>query len=128
MKLRPLVIDDKVIENIKAVVAHAEKNAFTMDDLLDMKNGQKAIAGNLEEYTVHINFGYKVVFSIEDQPSGMIRHLSASVNEHGKMPSVPSVEELIRLFGFQNKLHDCHLGLEEVAEGHYAINVLEKIN
>ena len=38
--MRPLIIDEEATAKIKAMVAHAEANIFTMDDLLDIFNKQ----------------------------------------------------------------------------------------
>ena len=46
---------------------HAEKNPFTMDDILDVVNDPSKGAGNFDEFTCYIPESFKVVFSIEQQ-------------------------------------------------------------
>lgn len=77
MRLRPLLLDDKNRSAIKRVVEYAHKNPFTIDNMLDVMNKQMPVAGDMAEYTCNVDFGYRVVFSIEKQVKGDVFHLSA---------------------------------------------------
>ncbi|MEK6829101.1 MAG: hypothetical protein AABY15_03160 [Nanoarchaeota archaeon] len=125
--MRPLIIDDEIKDKLKNLASYAERNPFTMDDLLDTMNKQLAPAGDMEHYVVHIPFGYKVAFSIEQQAVGDVRHLSMSVDAVGKLPNVIAVEEIMKIIGFKNKLENCVVKLEDIGENRQAINVLEII-
>lgn len=130
--MRALVIDENVREQIQQVKDYAEANPFSMDDLLDTKNGELAAAGDLDgKHVLEIPVGYRVVFSMEQQPAGLCRHMSVSVDFPGKLPSVPSVIMLMKEFGFDHPLDDDfpHHGKVWMEEGGYgtAINVLEII-
>lgn len=127
MKIRPLILDEEAIEKINRMVAHAETHIFTMDDLLDIYNKQGTIAGDMEEFTVVLPFGYRIVFSIEVQNPGKMRHLSMSVDEDGKLPNPVAVQEIMKATGFTNELENCLVKLEDISPTRQAINVMEVI-
>jgi hypothetical protein len=118
-----LLIDDTIREQILAVKAYAEKNQYTMDDLLDIKNGTQEPPGNNAFYSCALPIGYKVVYTIEQQVEGTLRHMSISVND--KLPSTEAVKMIMVEFGFENELENCYLYIEE---GGKAINVIESYN
>jgi hypothetical protein len=125
MQTRPFIIDDNLRKKIASLVTHAEKNPFTMDDLLDIKNGREKPAGDYDEFTLNLSFGYRIVYSIEEQPKGRIRHLSMSVNEDEKLPNEFVVKEVMKLIGFKNELENCMVKLENISPKRQAVNVLE---
>lgn len=122
-----LLIDENVKSDIAKVIAYAEKNPYTMDMLLDRMNKAIPIPGDMEEYTVLIPFGFKVVFTIEQQNKGDIRHLTMSTATPGRLPNPTTVEEIIKLFGFENEMSDCILDIEDIGPNHHAIRVVEFI-
>jgi len=127
--MRPFIITNAIREQISKLVQYAEHNPFSMDDMLDIYNRQKAAAGFDENLRLHLPFGYRIVLSIEEQPKGKVRHLSCSVDEPGKLPSPAVVDELLKLLGFKYSLAEkkSMVALEEFAPGHEAINILEII-
>lgn len=125
MKL--LVITNQIRQKFKNLVLFAEEHKFTMDHLLDISNGEGVIAGEMEEYTLEFD-RFRVVFSIEEQVPGDVRHLSVSVNEKGKLPSIFVVEEIMNLLGFENALENCAISLEDLPDGEKAVNILEIIH
>lgn len=127
MKLRPLIIDEDARNKFRKVIEHAEANVFTMDDLLDIYNKQGTIAGDMKEFTCILPFGYRIVYSIEEQNPSKVRHLSISVNEDDKLPNELAVKEIIKEFGFTNELENCLLRLEPIGPNRQAINIIEII-
>lgn len=123
MKLRPLIIDDEVRSQLASLVRHAEKNVFSMDDLLDIYNGRMTPAGDMEGFSRNLPFGYRVVYSIEEQPAGRIGHLSVSVDEDDKLPNVTVVKEIMKLVGFTRELEDSVVWMEHTAPNRQAVNV-----
>lgn len=121
--MRPMLIgpDEKLA--IEALIERAENSPFTIDDLLDMKNGAMAIAGDMGPFTIDIPFGYKVVFSHEQQPAGLVKHLSVSVPVVDKLPSRDSVVALMAEFGYKKPLQDTNIWLEQLEGGYGAVNV-----
>lgn len=118
-----LIIDEEAKARIKEVKEYAERNHYSIDDLLDIKNGAQEPPGDNGFFSCHLMNGYRVVYTIEDQPSvGLVRHMSISLNE--QLPPVPSVQIIMEEFGFESQLQDCFLFLEDTPTGK-AINVLE---
>ncbi len=127
MTARPLIIDDNIREQFAELVRFAEKNPYTTDNILDIINEEMIPAGETEGYYINMPFGYRVVYCIEQQPVGDVRHLSIIVNERGALPSTIAVKEIMKLIGFENELEECHVALEEVDTNWNAVNVLEII-
>ena len=125
--MRPMIIDDNVKRKMEKLAAYAEAHIFSMDDLLDMVNKEKPPPGLDPNFQVEIPVGYKVVYSIEDQPAGKVRHLSVSVDAKGKLPSIPAVKEIMIMLGFTKEIEQCKVDLENLEEDHSAVNVLEVI-
>jgi hypothetical protein len=109
------------------LVAYAEKNPVSMDELLDTVNKQAKPVGDFSQHTLNLPFGYRLVYSIEEQPKGRIRHLSMSVNEDEKLPNEFVVREVMKLIGFKNELENCMVKLENISPKRQAVNVLEII-
>lgn len=125
MKIRPLIIDETFRNQIQVLVDYAENNPLSMDDLLDTYNKEMNPIGEAKEFVLITEYGYRIVYSIEMQPAGKIRHLSISVNEDGKLPNEFAVREIMNLIGFNNKLEKCIVKLEDISPTHQAVNVLE---
>lgn len=128
MTIRPLIIDDTTREKIAEIVEFAENNPFSLDDILDCQNGQMPPAGDMEGFSATIEVGYRIAYSIENQPAGKVRHLSVSVNEDGHLPSPAAVEQIMMLIGFDGALSHCEKWLEDITPTRKAINVCEFIN
>lgn len=127
MRVRPLLIDKDLTDQIDTLVKYAEKNPITMDYLLDQKNGEEKPPGDYEGYSITLPFGYRIVFTIELQPAGKIRHLSMSVNEDGSLPNEFAVQQIMDLIGFKNPLRQCKIAIENISPTRQAINILEII-
>lgn len=91
--------------------------------LADRKPGsERSVASE----NVLIPFGYRAAISFEEQPAGIVRHLSVSVDTKGRVPSIPAVEMIAKEFGF-TKLDPSttRIWVEEFDPGHMAINVVQ---
>jgi hypothetical protein len=73
---------------------------------------------------VHIQVGFRVAFSIEEQPAGFVRHLSVSVDEGegGKLPNPEQVHAITKLFGITKW---DSVWQEEFEPGRFAINIIQ---
>jgi hypothetical protein len=125
--MRLLVIDSNIREKIAALVKYAEENPVSIDELLDTINKQAKPVGDFSQHTLNLPFGYRLVYSIEEQPKGRIRHLSMSVNEDEKLPNIEVVKEVLKIIGFKNELENCMIKLENISPKRQAVNVLEII-
>lgn len=121
--MRVLVIGVDEQREADRVRSHAEAHPLLMlaPDSLPQPIGDDPA------FCMFIPMGYRVVFSVEHQPSGKFRHLSVSVDQPGRAPNVPAMEMIMPLFGFKGPLSDCAAWPEDLGEGFAAINVMEKI-
>jgi hypothetical protein len=122
--MRLLLINDEIREIIQKVIDFAETNIIEMDDLLDQHLGDRPPVGMLEGYRCDIPVGYRIVYSIERQNPGLVRHLSVSVDTPGRVPNIPAMTEIMKLFGFTQQLEECMVSMEEIGDNHQAINVM----
>src|SRR5688572_22092740 len=100
--MRALLIDENVRSQINDVIDYSHKNPYSMDDLLDTINGQMLPAGDNPKHVIHIPIGYRVVYSIEHQVHGDLKHISISVDTIGRLPSSDAVSMILEEFGFNN--------------------------
>ena len=105
MKLRPFIIDDEIRASFEKLSTYAEDNPFTMDDILDIMNGDGKTAGNIPEHILNLPFGYRVVYSIEEQLQ-KIKHLSISVDEVGALPNIEAIKQIMLLLDFKEELEN----------------------
>jgi hypothetical protein len=72
--------------------------------------------------------GYQCAISFEEQPAGMLRHLSVAVNNPGKVPMPSAMEMISKAFGFTDfPPINGKVWVEEFRSGEYAVNVIELI-
>lgn len=72
--------------------------------------------------------GYQCAFSFEEQPTGMVRHLSIAVNNPGKVPMPAAVQMICQEFGFREFPPEYgRIWTEEFRPGEYAVNVAELV-
>ena len=130
--MRALIISEETKADIAWRVKFAESNVVSFRDVMRTANYVQMPIGDDPNFVLNIEQGFRVVFSIEKQPAGIsVRHLSVSVDHPAKSPSIPAVEEILRLYGFQHpSILDGKLkiDLEKPANGRgVAINIWEKI-
>jgi hypothetical protein len=85
-----------------------------------------------QSYNVLIPVGYRAAFSFEEQPAGLVRHLSVSVDtkKPGDCPSIPAMQMIASAFGIEWSLDsgDARVWLEEFEPGKYAVNLIAVID
>lgn len=126
-QMRALLIDDNIRKTITRIIDHAEKNVFSVDDLLDIMNKQSLAPGEREGFGCNIEVGYRVVYSIEMQNAGKCRNLNVSINKENRLPPEWAVKQLIREFGFKSPLYNCILNFKIISLTQNAISVQEVI-
>lgn len=136
--MRPLVLDATLKAEIARVMQYACEHLIDLATLTRVARGEFiGSARNVEftqqeldnaptndpGYRLVAPFGWSIVFSVEEQPSGWHRHLSVAVTGSGKVPHPVASAMLIALFGFHHGIAGCVTFIEN---GH-AINLLEKL-
>lgn len=124
MKVRPLIIGDEAKAKIAKVRAYAEQNVISLNEVIRLLGQTERAVGDDERRVCHLEVGFRVVFSLEEQPSGLCRHLSVSVTGD-KYPNEHAVELLAREFGFEQPKEQWLTWLEEHVR---AVNVVELAN
>lgn len=125
--MRPLIFDNEVLYKINLLKSYAEEHKISVDDLLDTINKQMKPVGDYKGYTITIPTGYRIVYSIEEQTIGDVKHLSVSVDEDGVLPNPTAVEMIMKEFGFKESLDNCKVFLEQISKNRKAVNILELI-
>ncbi len=127
--MRALYIDDSVRSAVNKVVDYANLNILTIDDMLDIMNGQKIPPGDIKEHCIIIFDGYGCIFSIEEQNQGRVRHLSVHLTNAKDpglfLPSPEAVRAIAMLFGIKC-IEDCHVSIEsDIKNVRNFINIVE---
>ncbi len=132
--MRALIINKDVRTQIKFAVERArakpipwsQLQAYTLPgNTREIKLGDRPKGfERVESQFVVIPDGYRASFSFEEQPAGILRHLSVSVSTPGKLPSLEAFQIIAEEFGF-TKDGDGTTWMEEFAPGHHAVNILQ---
>jgi len=122
--MRPLIISNDACVAIRKVIAYAEKHVMNMDELLDIYNGDLPPAGDRPEHVCEIPVGYRVVYSIERQNDLDVKHISISVDNPAKLPSVESAREILKAFYIETKLEECKVRIDGKPGEHQCIDIL----
>jgi len=123
--------------SVGAQIAQADRPQV---DLADRK-GPVDLAR--EEYPAqNVMLGtYRVAISFEEQPAGLMRHISVSSHRPDKIPGPEVLQMVCEAFGFSKVVcdafgnrspakptdHPARIWAEEFDPGHYAINVIEQV-
>lgn len=126
--MRPLILGPDEQRLIQKIIDHAEQHPLDLATLRAIMAGRQLPPGDRLGRVGEIPFGYRVCYSIEQQPRGWMRHLSVSVDAPGKWPQPIAVERLMTAFGFRcAQLDDPEVAIyqEDAVE---AVNVLEPLH
>jgi hypothetical protein len=133
--MRVLFLTEQKKAEIQRLIRYAEDHVVLIDHTKRVLEGIAPPVGDDPQHVVHVDLGYRCVFSIEEQPMGLCRHLSVSINRKGKWPAPEAVNVLLEAFGFRRRVGDTKtdsglgpplmLYLEE--EEVEAVNILEEL-
>lgn len=135
--MRALILDALTQARIEAAIVEARAKPKTRADLERHALPDRALIsladrggrGGPSGVPVAIPRGYLAAFSFEDQPAGLCRHLSISVDTPGSMPSLPAVTMIAKAFGMEfpfTQQRPGNLWLEEFEPGQQAINIVQR--
>lgn len=130
---RAVVISAAVREAIRVAIDEARKTPMPLDQVMSQAMPDKpsiALADRKMSpnrplpQTVEIPVGVRCNLTFEEQPSGLCRHLSISVDAEGKMPNIPVVAMIAQEFGLKHGVFSpfCKTWSEEYEPGRWAIN------
>ena len=97
-----LVLGPDQVEALAALRAHAEtpENRYRLSDLVCVIKGAIPTVGDDPSMVVRIPVGFRVVYSVEQHPSGWIRHMSVSLDGGSKVPGLHAVARSAKQLGF----------------------------
>lgn len=131
--MRPLIIAAQEREGIAKVKAYAQEHIQSLTNIItDMNNPDRA-AGNDRNLRIVLPFGYRVVYSLEQQVPGLMAHLSVSVDSRPDngvlaLPHPIAINEILKAFGMQPLDSEVMTWQEEIKDGGgAAVNVLCRI-
>lgn len=108
MNIRPLILDAETQGRIKAVKDYTTAHPVSTIQLYRTRANPSLCVGDNPAHVCLVANGYRVVFSLEQQPKlGLCRHISVSVHpreEPPMYPSVPAVQLLCQVFGFEGDI------------------------
>lgn len=99
----PLVIDD---ERIKKLRMFAEAHIIPIAEMYLIQQEKMPCAGDREGHVLNLDFGFKLVYSIEEHPhkngknTVWLRHMSMSVATPGRIPNPVAVQLIAEQLGF----------------------------
>jgi len=135
----PVLITDKVKTDIAKAISEARKTPLPADVFMEVAKGipqgktvvrladRKPDFVRPESQHVLIPVGYRASISFEEQPTGLVRHLSVSVyGKPGDCPTPPAVRMIAQEFGIEcgENWNDVLIWVEEYELGYFAINVV----
>lgn len=121
--MRALIINK---EAISALIEYAQANIVTTKQMQETIEGKRKPVGDIPEHIIFLPVGYCIVFSIEAQPTGLVRHISVSLVKKDCYPSFKAAKLIAEAFGFL--LDKGQYAPTVWTEKHaWAINVAERI-
>jgi len=141
MMARALIIGPKEIAAIRQCVERARARPMRLQDVMGLARKMPAqvqsgvhitLADRPPDFDrpeiehVRIPQGYRAAFTFEEQPAGMVRHLSVSVDKRGRVPNVPAMMMIGEAFGFASD-RPCQFWTEEFEPGHFAVNMMQLV-
>lgn len=90
---RPLIVDHTLREQCRVIADYAASHVCMVED--------GDCPGDKPEHVLNTTFGYRVVYSHDFfKQLGIVRRMSISVRESGKLPNIPVVQEFANMFNF----------------------------
>ncbi|MGA3170331.1 MAG: hypothetical protein ABSE62_04900 [Chthoniobacteraceae bacterium] len=124
---RPIIINAEVTAAIREVAEYADAHRFSIQDLFKMKQTGQRI-GDDPHYRTVVPYGFICCFSVEEQPFGLCRHISISINEDGTDRGVNTIGAwmICEAFGFWGSLDDCvQVEIENLPDGRPCVHLMQ---
>jgi len=123
--MRILQIDHNTREDIAKVLKYADEHRYSEAMMKLVMAGDIKPAGDDPGFLVHIHDGYRVIYSLEEQPLGWCSHISISVDRSKKYPHEMAVQEILGAFGMKKDFNECiKIWMDEGTE---SINILQVV-
>jgi hypothetical protein len=139
--MRVLIINEEIRAEIRASITRARKVPVTVEVLKRLAmpfegKDELLLADRSPDFSrpptqqVLIPNGYRASISFEEQPDGLCKHLSVSVDDApGMFPNEPAVRMIAEEFGLHGMQNEdwggAKLWIEEWESGCFAINLVQ---
>lgn len=110
------------------MVSEAEAHPISLEAFTLLQSGEALPTDLCPNREVIIPMGFKIVYTVEVQPAGALKHMSMSITLPGRVPHPEAVEMIMEEMGFVNPLSDCLWYEEQCGGGQMAINVMEPLD
>lgn len=132
MASSPLLIGQQEELLLQKLAHYAQAHPFDVRaavELCKTPAGLEQHKNNLDAYTVSIPTAFLVTFTIEEQPIGLVRHLSMSSKVTGRTPNPIGVWMVAQCLGFWGpSIEACyHIYPEELPNNRRAINLIQLV-
>lgn len=126
--MRPLILNNPTRMAIDTVRKYAIENPLCLEDMFKIDKGELPAAGDNPLRVCHIEAGFRVVYTIEEQPGATVRHISVSIDRKDKLPSIEHVSAIMIAFGMSKLLPgEDVIQIEKWGEGESAVSVIQII-
>ncbi len=104
--LEILLMDDEINQQIYDLLVYAELNPFTMEQMIEAQQNKTPIIPkeNYDNHVIELPYDIRVVYTVEEHPIGVCKHISISQNSD--LPKREDYIVILDKFGFnilQNK-------------------------
>jgi hypothetical protein len=127
----PLMFNDGVRKEIKALIEKATNNPRSAEFLLAVSEGKVKIHENFnDDFTMYIPTKYSVTYTHEYNIGNVLcRHISISLGSNTSCPHPSAIQMILDEFGFVNKLDNLAVWIEDCGGGSFkAVNLLEPVS
>lgn len=125
--MRVLQIGPKEKEAIASCIRNAEKHRIPLSEMKKRAAGEGSPVGDNPDFICYVTDGYRVAYSIEEQPVGWCRHISVSVDTPKKLPHIGAFEMIMGEFGFRGGVQDCDkVWVKEITDTLQAVNAVQR--
>lgn len=128
--MTPLLIDDTVKARLAQLKEMAETNPVSLHTLQTLTRNPKDVLKmmHMTQMTMQ-TMNFSLTYSVEEQPLGLYRHMSMSVNKEGRLPNTFALWLVAKELGFWGTLDDCDSIYKEKIWGNVgeSINVIQRM-
>ena len=114
------------VAKIETLRAAAAANVIPEKEMRQRQASQTLGLTNYQQ-SMDLPLGYTLTFTHEWQPMGTCRHMSLGGPMKGRIPSKEACEMVMPHLGFVASVENCYVYPEKLADGCYAINVIERV-
>jgi hypothetical protein len=119
-----MYLDTHIIARLRVLAQYAADNPLSVDDLLDIKNGDKSPPEFVDEYCCEIPVGYHVCYTEQLQPAGRVAHLAFWIDDPDALPGEHAALLIMKVLSMPDNFDKCLVKLSQrLHDNGYAVNI-----